>query len=191
MRRATLESGLFAIQAQIINVQRIFVMQRTCCVDTPKSHCMIRCVVEEPRLIQIWADGESIDLPRIGLAPEQETIEAETNIGAFSHIHEAPGTVFHFKPARARRKGVLPPSIADLEESRLEVEFLFIDWPGAADAERIDAALQFHERANVFAVMNIEIKHVAFVEIAIHERLLAPVVVSDLFPNLASLTTNG
>lgn len=120
---------------------------------------MVRCVVEEPGLIQIWADGESIDLPRIGLAPEQETIEAETNIRAFSQIHEAPRTVFQFKPA----KGVLPPSIADLEESRLEVEFLFIDWPGAADAERIDAALQFHERANVFAVMNIEIKHVAFI----------------------------
>jgi hypothetical protein len=39
--------------------------------------------------------------------------------------------------------------------------------------------------------MNVEIKHVPFVEIAVHERLLAPVVVSDLFPNLASFATHG
>src|SRR5229473_1160291 len=39
--------------------------------------------------------------------------------------------------------------------------------------------------------MNVEIKDVSFIEIGIHERLLAPVVVSDLFPNLASFATDG
>src|SRR5882672_7404265 len=39
--------------------------------------------------------------------------------------------------------------------------------------------------------MYVKIKHVPFVEIAVHERLLAPIVVSDLFPNLASFATHG
>src|SRR5580704_5263631 len=39
--------------------------------------------------------------------------------------------------------------------------------------------------------MNVEIKHVPLFEISAHERLLTPVVVSDLFPNLARLATDG
>src|SRR5258708_39306391 len=39
--------------------------------------------------------------------------------------------------------------------------------------------------------MNVEINRVPLVEIGVHERLLAPVVVSDLFPNLASFATYG
>jgi hypothetical protein len=39
--------------------------------------------------------------------------------------------------------------------------------------------------------MNVDMKHVAFVEIAVHEGLLAPVVVPDLFPNLAGFATHG
>ena len=39
--------------------------------------------------------------------------------------------------------------------------------------------------------MNVEVKHVSFIEIAVHVRLLAPVVVADLFPNLASLAADG
>src|SRR5882762_11586292 len=39
--------------------------------------------------------------------------------------------------------------------------------------------------------MNVEIKHVPFIEIGVHEGLLAPVVVSDLFPNLATFDTDG
>src|ERR1700756_537362 len=41
------------------------------------------------------------------------------------------------------------------------------------------------------AVVNVKIKHVTFVEVAVHERLLAPVVVSNLFPNLASFAAHG
>src|SRR4029077_17721270 len=59
------------------------------------------------------------------------------------------------------------------------------------DTVRIQTAFEFDERANVLAVMNVEIKHVPLVEIAVHEWVLAPVVVSDLFPNLASFATHG
>src|ERR1700751_3730414 len=39
--------------------------------------------------------------------------------------------------------------------------------------------------------MNVEVKHVSLVEIAVHERLLAPVVVSNLFPNHAGFAPHG
>src|SRR5690242_10630129 len=39
--------------------------------------------------------------------------------------------------------------------------------------------------------MNVEIQHVPLAEVPVHERLLAPIVVSDLFRNLASFTSHG
>jgi len=60
------------------------------------------------------------------------------------------------------------------------------DWPRAADPERIDAALQFHERPHMLAVMQIKIEHVPLVEIGVPQRLLSPIAVSNLFPNFAS-----
>src|SRR5882757_8287995 len=82
-------------------------------------------------------------------------------------------------------------SRSDFEKCGLEIQLLFVDRPRAADAVRIQTAFQLHERANVVAVVKVKIKHVPLVEIAVHERLLAPVVVSDLFPNLASFATHG
>src|ERR1700756_1253031 len=41
------------------------------------------------------------------------------------------------------------------------------------------------------AVVNVKVKHVTFVEVAVHERLLAPVVVANLFPNFASFAAHG
>jgi hypothetical protein len=56
---------------------------------------------------------------------------------------------------------------------------------------RIQTAFELNERPEVLAVMSIEIEHVPFIEIAIHEGLLAPVVVSDLLPNLASFAADS
>src|SRR2546427_5564625 len=81
--------------------------------------------------------------------------------------------------------------VPTFEECGLEIQFLFVDRPRAADTVRIQPAFQLHERANVLAVVNVKIKHVPLVEIAVHERLLAPVVVSNLFPNLASFAAHG
>src|ERR1700746_3171679 len=79
----------------------------------------------------------------------------------------------------------------DFEKCCLEIELLFVDRSRTTDTVRVQAAFELHERANVLAIMNVEIKHVPLVEIAVHERLLAPVVVSDLFPNLASFAAHG
>jgi hypothetical protein len=44
---------------------------------------------------------------------------------------------------------IIPGS--DLEKCGLEIQFLFVDRPRAADAVRIQAALQLNERANMRA----------------------------------------
>src|SRR6266436_61538 len=82
-------------------------------------------------------------------------------------------------------------SCSDFEKCRLEIQLLFVDRSRSTDTIRIETAFEFHERANLLAVMNVEIEHVPFVEIGVHESLLAPVVVSDLFPNLASFAAHG
>src|SRR5580698_5775926 len=40
------------------------------------------------------------------------------------------------------------------------------------------------------SIVDITVQHVPFVEIAIHKGLLAPIIVSDLFPHLASFTAH-
>src|SRR5271170_6265077 len=67
----------------------------------------------------------------------------------------------------------------------------FVDRPRTTDTVGIQTTFELDERANMFAVVNVKIDHVPLVEIAVHEWLLAPVVVSDLFPNLASFATHG
>src|ERR1700722_2848572 len=39
--------------------------------------------------------------------------------------------------------------------------------------------------------MNVEVEHVPFVQIGVHEGLLAPIVVSDLLPHLTSFAADG
>src|SRR5277367_5681178 len=99
-------------------------------------------------------------------------------------------TVFEFKPARAYCYRILSPGIADLQEPRLEVEFLLINWPRPAIPEGIQAAFQLYKRANVFPVMNIETQHVSLVEIAVPERRLSPVVVPNLLPYFSGLSAD-
>jgi hypothetical protein len=41
------------------------------------------------------------------------------------------------------------------------------------------------------SIVDITVQHVPFVEIAIHIGLLAPIIVSDLLPHLASFTADS
>src|SRR5207244_837153 len=120
-----------------------------------------------------------------------ESITAPAYTRALPHNDEATRAVFHLLSAGSELDPVPIISRSDFEKCGLEIQFLFVDRPRAADAVRIQPAFQLHERANVLAVVNVKIKHVPLVEIAVHERLLAPVVVSNLFPNLASFAAHG
>jgi hypothetical protein len=73
----------------------------------------------------------------------------------------------------------------------LEIEFFLVDRSRTTDAIRVQTAFEFDERPNVLAIVNVEVEHVPFVEIAVHKELLAPVVVPDLFPDLAGFAAHG
>src|SRR5215468_5187609 len=101
MGRASLERGLLAVETQIVDFQSALPSCGPRGVDTPETNGVVRHVVEKPRLIEIRANGKSINLPGTDAAFDHKAVEAETDIRALSHVHEAPGAIFKFKPARA------------------------------------------------------------------------------------------
>src|SRR5690242_12450878 len=94
-------------------------------------------------------------------------------------------------PANSKLDPVAVISGSHFQECCLEIKFLFVDRSWTTDTVGIQTTLELDKRPNVFAVVNIDIEQVALVEIAVHERLLAPIVVSDLFPNFAGFASDG
>src|SRR6266550_8330674 len=152
---------------------------------------MIGRVIKEARLVQVRPHGEAVNLPRADPGLYLESIKTQADIWALPHIDQATRAVFHLLSAGPKLNPVPIISHSDFDECGLEIQFLFVDWPRAADTVRIQPAFQLHERAHVLAVVNVNVKHVPLVEIAVHEWLLAPVVVSNLFPNLTSFASQG
>src|SRR5882724_1005526 len=151
---------------------------------------MIRNIIEEAWLVQVRPHGEAVNLPRADAGLYLESVKTQADIWALPHIDKATGAVFHLLSAGSELDPVPLISRSDFEKCGLEIQFLFVDWPRAADAVRIQPAFQLHERAHVLAVVNVEIKRVPLVKIAVHERLLTPVVVSNLFPHLTSFAAH-
>src|SRR6266704_2819427 len=180
------ECSCFSIEAKVVSVQCEGLRQRPDAVYAPKSDSVVWNVIEKARLVQVRAHGEAVNLPRTDTGLYLEPVKAQAHIGALANIDQAPGAIFQLVSAGSELDPVAFIPRSDFKESALEIQPLFVDRSRATDAIGIQSAFELHERANVFAVMNVEIKHVAFVEIGVHERLLAPVVVSNLFPNLAS-----
>src|ERR1700690_2658620 len=160
---------------------------------------MIRNVIEEAWLVQVGPHGEAVNLPGADAGLDLESVKTQADIRAFPHIDQTTRAIFHLLSAGSELDPVpvISRSIArsiphsDFEECGLEIQFFFVDRSRAADPVRIQSTFQLHERAEVLAIVNVKIKHVTFVEIAVHERLLAPVVVSNLFPNLPSFAPHG
>src|SRR6266566_2930903 len=185
------ECSCFSIEAKVVSVQCDGLRQRSDDVYTPKSDSVVWDVIEKARLVQVRAHGEAVNLPRTETGFHLEPVKTQAHVGALANIDQAPGAIFQLVSPGSELDPVPFIPRPDFKESALEIQLLFVDRSRATDAIGIQSAFELHERANVFAVMNVEIKHVAFVEIGVHERLLAPVVVSDLFPNLASFATHG
>src|SRR5258707_2689878 len=152
---------------------------------------MIGGIVEDPRLVHVRAHGEAVNLPRTDTSLHLEPVKAQAHVGTFANIDQAPRAIFQFVSPGSELDPVVFIPRSDFKKCCLEIELFFVDRSRTTDTVRIQTAFELDERANVLAVMNVEIKHVAFVEIAVHERLLAPVVISDLLPNLASFATDG
>jgi hypothetical protein len=104
---------------------------------------------------------------------------------------QTPGAVLEFLPANTECDGILTCGGANFQQSCLKVEFPFVDGPWTTVPERIQAALQLDKGTNVLVVVNVERKHVPFIEVPIPVRILSLVIVSDLLPDFSGLTTNG
>src|ERR1700688_2254591 len=187
----SVECSCFSIKTNVVSVQRGGVRQWSDAVYAPESNSVIRCIVKKSWLVQVWAHGEAVNLPRTHTGFYLEPIKAQAHVGPFANIDQAPGTIFQLVSPGSELYPVTFIPRCDFEKCCLEVELLFVDRSRTTGAVRIQTAFELDKRANVLAVMNVKIKHVPFVEIGVHERLLAPVIVSDLFPNLARFTAHG
>src|SRR6267154_1830686 len=125
---------------------------------------MIRNVIKEARLVQVRPHGEPVNLPTTDACRYLESVKAQADIWALPHIDQATRAVFHFMSAGPELDPVPIISRSDFEECGLEIQLLFVDWPRAADAVRIQPAFQLHKRAHVLAVVNVNVKHVPLVE---------------------------
>src|SRR5215468_3177931 len=188
---ASFEGRLFAIEAQVVEFQRSFARQCASSVHAPEANCMIRRIVEETWIVQVWPNRKSVDLPGSDFAFDHEAVEAQADIGPFSYIDQTARPVFEFLSANSQLNAIFCRGGSDFEESHLKIEFLLINRAGAADSVRIDPALQLYEGPNVFAVVEVEIEHVPFIEIGVPKRLLSPIVVSNLLPDLTGFAADG
>src|SRR6266568_177083 len=187
----SVECSCFPIEAKVISIHCDALRQRSDAVHAPKSDFMIGGVIKKTGLVQVRSHREAVNLPRADAGLYLESVKAQPDIRALPHIDQATRAIFHLVSADSELDPVPFIPRSDFEECRLEIQLLFVDRSRTTDAIGIQSAFELHEGANVLAVMNVEIKHVPFVEIAVHERLLAPVVVSNLFPNLASFPAHG
>src|SRR5216683_3959801 len=187
----SVECSCFSIKTKIVRVQCDGLRQRSDAVHAPKSDGVVWDVIEKTRLVQVRAHVEAVNLPRTDTGLHLEPVEAQAHVGPFANIDQSSGAILQLVSPGSELDPVTFIPHSDFEKCCLEIELFFVDRSRSTDAVRIETTFEFHERANVLAVMNVEIKHVPFVEIGVHERLLAPVVVSDLFPNLASFAAHG
>src|SRR5258708_684326 len=185
------ECSCFSIEAKVVSVQCDGLRQRSDAVYAPKSDSVVWDVIEKAWLVQVRSHGEAVNLPRTDTGLHLEPVKAQAHVGALANIDQASRAILHLMSPGSELDPVAFIPCSDFEECCLEIEFFFVDRPRTTDAVRVQAAFKLHERANVFAIMNVDMKHVPFVEIGVHERLLAPVVVSDLFPNVATFATHG
>jgi hypothetical protein len=152
---------------------------------------VIGIIVKVSEIIEIWTNGETIDMPLSRLAQDHKSIKTLTDVWTFPNGNQAAGAVVQLLPSRSERNPVPFSSGADVQECGLKVEPLLIDGSGAALTERLDSAFQLNKGAKVFTVMNIGVRHVPLEKESILERLLTPVIVPDPLPDLPSLTTNA
>src|ERR1700750_1834765 len=101
---------------------------------------MIRNVIEEARLVQVGSHGEAINLPRADAGLYLESVKTQADIWALPHIDQATRAVFHLVSSGSELDPVSIISRSHFDECGLEIQFLFVNWPRAADAVRIQTA---------------------------------------------------
>src|SRR5215467_2030893 len=101
---------------------------------------MVRRIVEEAGLVDIWSHGEAINLPGTNAALNFESVKTESDIWALPHIDQATRAVFHFLSSGTNLDPAPIISGSNFKKCGLEVQLFLINRPRAADPLRIQAA---------------------------------------------------
>src|SRR5205085_4112697 len=72
---AALKCCTFAVQSQVIRLERDFLGERPGRIYSPKANLVVGSIIEESRLIQIGPHSKSVNPPGIDLCHYLETIE--------------------------------------------------------------------------------------------------------------------
>src|SRR5271156_40343 len=187
---APLISGLRAIQAKVICVDRNSPRQGAPRVHSPKPDLMVGHVIEESEIVLPRSNSESVDPPRPHLAKYPESDEAQTNVWALPDVDQTPSPVLQLLYPNAKRYPVLFAAGSDVKKRVLEVQLLLINGSRAAYSERFKTTLEFDEGSKMFAVVCVETQHVALKKKVIPEWLFPPVVVAGLLPHFSRFSTD-
>src|SRR5467141_4838822 len=121
MRCAALKLSLLAIQAQVVDLQRILVGQGTRCVPAPKTNGAIRRVITEAGVVEVRAHGEAVNLPRTDTGLYLEPVKAQAHVGALANIDQSPRAILHLLSPESELKPVPFIPRSDFEECCLTI----------------------------------------------------------------------
>src|SRR4029077_6088837 len=127
------ECGCFSIEAKVVSVHCDGLRQRPDAVHAPKSDSVIGCIVKKTWLVQVWAHGEAVNVPRTDTGFHLEPVKAQAHVGAFANIDEAPGAVFQLMSPGSELDPVAFIPRSYFEKCCLEIEFFFVDRPRTTD----------------------------------------------------------
>src|ERR1700740_1560389 len=122
---------------------------------------MIGGIVKKSWFVQVRAHGEAVNLPGTDTGLHLEPVKAQAHVGTLANIDQAPRAIFQLVSPGSELDPVAFIPCSDFEKCCLEIELFFVDRSRTTDTVRIQTAFDLHERANVFAIMNVEIEHVA------------------------------
>src|SRR5258705_7352239 len=173
---------MLAIQSEVISIQRDTPVKWTRRVHTPKADLVVGDIVEESRFVHVGPHCESVDVPGVEFSHHLEAIKAEPNIWAFTDVHQSPGTIFQFLPARPNFDPVTGSSGTQFQKRCLKIEFLFVYRTWTAVTEGVQSTLELKECANAFAEVKVQLERVPLIDVSVHDWLLSAIIVFDLLP---------
>src|SRR6266699_2571000 len=121
MRCAALKLSLLAIQAQVVDLQRILVGQGPRRVPAPKTNGVIRRVIKEAGVVEVRAHGEAVNLPRTDTGLHLEPVKAQAHVGAFANIDQSSGAILQLVSPGTELDPVTFIPHSDFEKCRLEI----------------------------------------------------------------------
>src|SRR5580700_10889482 len=122
LRCSTIVCERLSVQPQVIAIKRNSTPPRTRRIHTPEGGAMIRDVIEETQLIQVWTNRPPVDSPTADPALQSCPVETLSHIGPFADRNQPARAVIQFLTARHHGHPVFALLRANLDECLLEIQ---------------------------------------------------------------------